>query len=143
MIMHLLPMLQEFSSEMPQISPEQEKLIAALSGGLGLVILVIAVLAIAGMWKVFSKAGEPGWAAIIPFYNYVVLLKISSKPIWWIVLLILCPGVNLVIFIITCIQLAKNFGKGTGYGIGLVFLAPIFFPMLGFGDARYIGVKTQ
>ena len=116
-------------------SPEQ---LAAGGIGLGfmLVSLAIAVLMIASMWKVFQKAGEPGWAAIVPIYNFIVLLKIAGKPAWWVVLMFV-PFVNFVILIISVLALAKNFGKGAGFGLGLVFLAPIFYPMLAFGDARY------
>ena len=86
----------------------------------------------------FTKAGQPGWAAIVPVYNLIVLLQIVGRPLWWI-LLMLIPLVNFVIAILVYIDLAKSFGKSTGFGIGLVFLSFIFFPILGFGDARYIG----
>lgn len=98
--------------------------------------LIIAVVVLAGVWKVFTKAGQPGWACIVPIYNAVVLMRIAGRPAWW-VLLLFIPVVNLVIEIIVYIDVAKNFGKGTGFGIGLVFLGPIFFPILGFGDAQY------
>ena len=109
-----------------------------------LVVLYIAVivLIIASMWIVFEKAGEPGWASIIPIYNGIVFLKIVGKPLWWIVLFFI-PIVSLVIVILPYIDLAKNFGKSTGFAIGLIFLPFVFFPMLAFGDARYQGVKTQ
>ena len=85
--------------------------------------------------KVFDKAGEPGWAAIVPIYNFIVMLRIAGKPGWWI-LLMLIPGVNLIIMIIAMIALAARFGKGTGFGLGLAFLPPIFLPMLAWGDAQ-------
>src|SRR5947208_11116389 len=94
-------------------------------GGMGvvgtLIYLVILVLVIAGMWKVFVKAGKPGWACIVPIYNLIVLLEIAGRPIWWIVLMLI-PFVNFVVFIILGIDIAKAFGKGTGYGLGLAFL---------------------
>ena len=102
------------------------------------VILTLVVLAIAGWWKVFTKAGQPGWAVIIPIYNFIVLLNIVGRPAWWVVLMFV-PLVNIVISIIVHLELAKSFGKGTGFGLGLVFLGVIFFPILGFGDARYQG----
>ena len=111
---------------------------SAISGLLG---LVIAVLVIAGLWKVFTKAGQPGWAAIIPIYNLIVLLQIAGKPIWWIVLMII-PFVNFVIIILTWIGVAQAFGKGVGFALGLTFLSPIFVPILGFGDARYSGAPA-
>jgi uncharacterized membrane protein YhaH (DUF805 family) len=98
--------------------------------------LAIVVLMIAAMWKVFQKAGEPGWAAIVPIYNLVVLMRIAGKPGWW-VLLMFIPVVNLVVAILAIVGVAKNFGKGTGYALGLLFLSPIFYPMLAWGDARY------
>ena len=113
--------------------------LAALSSGVfGIVWLVVVVLLVASMWKVFTKAGQPGWAAIVPIYNVIVLLQITGKPIWWIVLLLI-PLVNFVILIMIAIALANSFGKSTGYGIGLAFLPFIFYPMLGFGSARYVG----
>jgi hypothetical protein len=91
---------------------------------------------IAGMWKVFVKAGEPGWAAIVPIYNIIVMLKIAGKPVWWIVLFLI-PVVSFVIAILVAISLAQRFGKSTGFGVGLAFLPFVFYPMLGFGDATY------
>lgn len=111
---------------------------AAAGLGIGFTILwlAIAVLMIASMWKIFVKAGKPGWAAIIPIYNFVVLCEIAGKPAWWVVLLFV-PVVNFVIIIILSIALAKKFGKGTGYGLGLAFLGLIFYPLLGFSDSQY------
>jgi hypothetical protein len=102
--------------------------------------LAIFILIIAGMWKVFVKAGQPGWAAIVPIYNIIVLLQISGKPVWWI-LLFLIPVVNLVIAILVGIAIAKNFGKSDAFGVGLGLLGFVFYPILGFGDAQYQGVK--
>jgi hypothetical protein len=100
--------------------------------------LLIALLLIVAMWKVFTKAGQPGWASIIPIYNLYIWCKIVGRPWWWI-LLMLIPFVNFIICIILCIDLAKSFGKGVGFGIGLALLGIIFFPILGFGSAQYKG----
>ena len=100
--------------------------------------LLIALLLIVAMWKVFTKAGQPGWASIIPIYNLYIWCKIVGRPWWWI-LLMLIPFVNFIICIILCIDLAKSFGKGVGFGIGLALLGIIFFPILGFGSAQYQG----
>ena len=100
--------------------------------------LAIGVLLIIAMWKIFVKAGKPGWAYLIPFYNTYCLYDIA----WgngWLFLLGFVPCVNFVVMIMVYIKLAKAFGKGTGFGIGLLFLAPIFISILGFGDAEYIG----
>jgi hypothetical protein len=103
-----------------------------------LIALAIGVVVLAAMWRVYTKAGEPGWAAIIPIYNIIVLFKIIGRPAWWIVLYFI-PLVNFVIAIITYDGLSKSFGKGTGFTIGLIFLGPIFLLILGFGSARYVG----
>jgi Family of unknown function (DUF5684) len=110
------------------------------SGGVvgGIIGLAVAVLMIAAMWKVFSKAGQPGWAAIIPIVNMYFLCKVAGRPGWWVILLFI-PLLNFIIWIILAIDVAKNFGKGTGFGIGLAFLGIIFFPILGFGSAQYQG----
>ncbi len=106
-------------------------------GIIGIIIpLAIVIVIIAGMWKMFEKAGQPGWGAIVPIYNTILLLKIAGRPLWWFVLLLI-PIVSIVIVIIVMIDVARNFGKGTGYAIGMVFLGFIFIPMLGFGDAQY------
>jgi hypothetical protein len=100
--------------------------------------LLVALLLIVAMWKVFTKAGQPGWASIIPIYNIYIWCKIVGRPWWWI-LLMLIPFVNFIVAIILCIDLAKSFGKGVGFGIGLALLGIIFFPILGFGSAQYQG----
>jgi hypothetical protein len=103
-----------------------------------IVYCAVVILLIASVWKVFSKAGQPGWAAIIPIYNIYVICKIAGRPGWWL-LLMLIPFVNFVIAIILNIDVAKNFGKGVGFALGMVFLPFIFWPILGFGSAQYQG----
>jgi hypothetical protein len=109
-----------------------------------LLIAAFVIPTVAGMWKVFEKAGQPGWAAIVPIYNLVVLFQIAGKPVWWIVFLFI-PCVNIVGFVFVIIaemELAKRFGKDPVYGLGLAFLGFIFWPMLGFGSARYRGPRA-
>ena len=101
-----------------------------------LVWLAVTVLMIASVWKVFTKAGQPGWAAIIPIYNAYVFLKIAGKPGWWLVLLFI-PLVNVVVGIIALVAFCRNFGKGGGFVVGTIFLPIIFYPILAFGDAVY------
>lgn len=115
---------------------------AAIAGIWSLVWLVIAVILIIAMWKIFTKAGKPGWAAIIPIYNVIVLLEIVGRPLWWLVLL-LVPFVNIVVGIIITNDLSKSFGKGVGFTIGLLVLSFIFYPMLGFGSATYMGPSAS
>lgn len=112
-------------------------------GGIaGLIFLVIwlalVVLIIAGGWKMFAKAGQPGWLFIIPIVNLYFMLKIAGRPGWWLILYLI-PIVNLVISIIVAIDLSKAFGRGVGTAIGLIFLPVIFIPILGFGSAAYQG----
>ena len=105
--------------------------------GIGMVIyLAVIVFLVVSMWKVFAKAGEPGWAVLIPIYNAYVYLKIAGKPWWWL-LLFLIPLVNFIIMIIAAVAFAKAFGKGVGFAIGMIFLGFIFYPILAFGDATY------
>jgi uncharacterized membrane protein YhaH (DUF805 family) len=114
-------------------------------GAAGLIVAVIylavIVLTLAGLWKVFTKAGLPGWGAIVPIYNAYLLCKVAGRPGWWVLLLII-PIVSLIVYIIVALDIAKAFGKGSGFGIGLALLGFIFFPILGFGDARYVGKKA-
>ena len=105
-------------------------------------VIELAVIAfmLAAMWKVFTKAGKPGWACLIPIYNAYVLLQIAGKPGWWLVLMFI-PVVNLVIAILTIVGLAKNFGKGGGFAAGLILLPFVFYPILGFGESTYVAAK--
>jgi len=102
------------------------------------IYLAIVALMIVSIWKVFAKAGKPGWAAIIPIYNVIVLLEIVGKPWWWL-LLMLIPIVNIVILIVVYHRLSVVFGHGVGFTLGLIFLGIIFLPILAFGDSKYIG----
>ena len=104
--------------------------------------IMVTVIEIVGAWFMFEKAGEPGWAAIIPIYNYLIAIKIAGKQ-WWYILLILIPIVNLVVYIIILDGLSKSFGKGTGFTVGLFFFRFIFIPILGFGNAIYSGDKSN
>lgn len=114
---------------------------AAAAGALTtyyILALVVGVVNIIGMWKMFSKAGKPGWAAIVPFYNMYCLFDIA----WgngWLFLLTCIPCVGFIFQIIMYFKLAPAFGKGVGFAFGLLFLQPIFCLILGFGDAEYVG----
>ena len=108
------------------------------SAGEVVVWVALSILVLASLWKIFAKAGKPGWAAIIPIYNLVVYLQVVSRPIWWIVLMFI-PIVNVVVWIVLSNDLAKSFGKGVGWTIGILFLGFIFLPILGFGADRFVG----
>jgi hypothetical protein len=110
-------------------------LIGAVIGGL------IGLFILASMWIVFTKAGQPGWAVIIPIYNIIVLLRVAGKPWWWLFLFMI-PLVNIYAAFVTYTNIAKAFGKSTLFGLGLMFLSPIFFPILAFGDSRYQGAPA-
>jgi hypothetical protein len=111
------------------------------------IIAIIAIPTIIGMWKAFTKAGQPGWAAIIPIYNVYVMNTIAKKePLWFILYIVgavICGPLSLVAIVVINLGVAEKFGKGAGYGIGLSFLPFIFWPMLGFGDARYRGGRRR
>lgn len=101
--------------------------------------IILAVISIAALWKVFQKAKQPGWAAIIPIYNTYILLKVVGRPGWW-VLLYLIPFVNLIVHLIVSLDAAKSFGKSSAFGvIGLWLFSFIGYLILGFGDAKYKG----
>jgi hypothetical protein len=103
-------------------------------------IIQLAVLAffLAVFWKIFEKAGKPGWAAIIPIYNVIVLLEIVGRPIWWIILLFI-PIVNIVVGFLLALDLSRSFGHDLAFALGLFFLGFIFYPVLAFGSDTYRG----
>lgn len=113
------------------------------------VIFLFMIPLVIGMWKTFTKAGRPGWAAIVPFYNIWVLVDIVGRPTWWFAAIVAAnlfgsfiPFIglaSLVLLIIIALDMAKSFNKGTGFGVGLAFLPFIFYPILGFGSATYQG----
>jgi hypothetical protein len=105
----------------------------------GLVVyLAIIIIVVAGMWKTFEKAGQPGWAAIVPIYNTYIFCKIVGRPGWWVILLLI-PYLNLIFWIIVCLDMAKSFARGIGFAVGLILLNPVFFCILGFGSSEYQG----
>ncbi len=112
----------------------------ALFAGLGIFLFFIfafILFFIFCTWKLYQKAGKQGWECLIPIYNIIVFLDIIKRPRWW-VLLYLIPFVSLVIAIINCFDTAKAFGKDTAFGIGLLLLSPVFFPILALGDSTYV-----
>ena len=112
---------------------------SALFSGIYLIVwLVLIAILIPSMWKIFTKAGKPGWASIVPIYNTFVQLEIVGRPAWWIILMFV-PFVNFIISVIILIDLAKVFGKGSGFAIFMLFFPYIAYPMLAFGSATYVG----
>lgn len=107
-------------------------------GALIVIYIAILVLYIASIWTLFNKAGQPGWACIIPIYNVIVYLRVVGKPWWWLFLFMI-PYVNLIWVIWALNMLSKSFGKSEGFTVGLFFLSFIFLPILAFGDNKYLG----
>jgi len=124
------------------VQSANEGIFGIFGGGMGFFALALAVLIIAALWTIFAKAGKPGWAAIIPFFNYYTLLKVCGKPGWWIILLFI-PLVNIIIMLIVTFDLAQVFGHGWGWFFGLLFLPMIFYPMLAWGSSKYLGPEAS
>ena len=100
--------------------------------------LGLTAVIIAAYWRIFAKAGLPGWASLIPVYNLVKLLHITGRSGWW-TLGLFVPFLNLFVSIRLVFELAGAFGRGVGFGFGLLLLSPIFIAILGFSSARYLG----
>jgi hypothetical protein len=117
-----------------------------LTGGVAIaytvVALVIAVLLIIAEWKIFTKAGKPGWHSLIPFLNLYDLFEIAGMN-GWMFLLLLVPCVGWIAFYVALFKLCQQFGKGTGFGIGMILFPNLFMLILGFGSAQYVGTKAQ
>lgn len=102
-----------------------------------IVILAVAVIMIVALWRIFTKAGKPGWGALIPLYNTYLIIKTAGKPGWWLLLLFI-PFVNIVVLILVELALAEAFGKSVVFAIfGLIIFKPIGYLMLAFGSAKY------
>jgi cellulose synthase/poly-beta-1,6-N-acetylglucosamine synthase-like glycosyltransferase len=104
---------------------------------------VIAQLAVVALfvwvfWRIFEKAGKPGWAAIIPIYNVIVMLEIVGRPWWWLILLLI-PVVNIVVGFLLALDMSRSFGHDLAFALGLFFLGLIFYPILAFGSDTYSG----
>lgn len=118
---------------------------ASNDGGGGGILGIFLLLAIAlylvpaaGMWKAFKKADQPGWGAFVPLLNLFYLVEIADKPTWWVALPFV-PVIGWLLLLTLFVDVGKQFGKGPGTGLGLVFLPFVFWPLLGFGDAKYHG----
>ena len=110
---------------------------AVLGAGFWVSSLAVTVFLIIAIWMIYKKAGQPGWAAIIPIYNIVVMLRVIKFEWWHILIMIFVPFASLVYSIIIPIKLAKVFGKSTGFAVLAVFLTIIAYPILAFGQATY------
>ena len=99
------------------------------------VICLTMLLVLISWFRIFSKAGQAGWKALVPFFNIFIFTKIAKKPIWWIAIYLVIP----VGYILSALQISKLFGKKLIFSIGLIFLPMVFFPLLAFGKAEYFG----
>lgn len=114
----------------------------SMLAGMWLFMLAWYVLQVIAQWKIFTKAGEAGWKSIIPIYNMIVLLKIVGMSPWFI-LINLIPGAGTLVYsVMVSLKLAKVYGKSTGFAVGLIFLGPIFYLILGFGKDEYLGADA-
>jgi hypothetical protein len=117
----------------------------ALIAGFGMILLAGYVVCLIGMWKVFTKAGQPGWAVLIPIYNVIVLLRVAGLPWYWVfaVFLPIIPVLGVLAYMVLAVmclhRISTRFGQGVGFTIGLTLLSPIFFLILGFGSSKYVG----
>lgn len=116
--------------------------IFAIFSALLIPILIVAAIMIIAHWKIYEKAGKPGWAAIIPIYNLIILLEIVGKPLWWIILFFI-PCVNIVFLVWVTNLLSKSFGQSEGFTVGLLLLSVVFYPILGFGNYKYLGPSAK
>jgi len=119
--------------------PEEDYYLPTAGASLGALMvfgLLLGLVMLIANWLVYTKVGKPGWVVLIPIYNLVVLLEIVGRPRWWL-LLLLIPIVNVFLLFIIGFDLARSFGKGPGFALGLIFLSPIFLLILGFGGAEY------
>ena len=107
-----------------------------------LIYIGIIVLMITSVWKVFTKANQPGWAAIVPIYNIIIMLEVAKKPTWWVAMYFI-PIANFIFMIMTLNGISKNFGKDEGFTVGMVLLGIVFWPILAFGNAQYVDNKVM
>ncbi len=105
---------------------------------------IIAVICIVSVWRLFTKAGKPGWAAIVPVYNQIVMLQVAGRPVWWVLLMMFVPIFQVWVAIVAAIDFAKSYGKSTGFGVLVALLPFIGLPILAFGkDTHYVGPVAE
>jgi len=110
--------------------------------GILITYVLVILLIIVARWRMFEKAGEPGWATLIPIYGTIVMLRIIGKPTWWFIMFLI-PFVNFIYLIWAINLLSKSFGKDEGFTVGMIFLPFVFYPILGFGGAQYMGAQSS
>lgn len=138
----------EPSYTMYQSSSELSSASAAALGAVVLVFMlfyfVIAIVCIVSVWRLFTKAGKPGWAAIVPVYNQIVMLQVAGRPVWWVLLMMFVPIFQVWVAIVAAIDFAKSYGKSTGFGVLVALLPFVGLPILAFSkDANYVGPVAE
>lgn len=141
--------MQILSPILAQASGNQEAAIAAgfmaFLAAFTMVFIVIGIVCLIGMWKVFDKAGQPGWAVLIPIYNLIVLLRVAGLAWYWVFtpLVAIIPILGWIAYLVWIVwvhhRISTRFGQGAGFTVGLTLLGPIFWLILGFGSAKYVG----
>jgi hypothetical protein len=142
--------MHTLSSILAQASGNNTEAIAAVGilaflAAFAFVFFAIYAICLIGLWKVFTKAGQPGWAVLIPIYNLIVLLRIAGLAWYWVFapLIVLIPVLGAIAYLVLAVmgihRISTRFGQGVGFTIGLTLLGPIFWLILGFGDSKYIG----
>lgn len=116
-----------------------ENALQVIVGAIGLVLVLVMI---AGYWRVFAKAGQPGFLVLIPIVNLIVLFIISEQP-WWVIILLFIPVLNIVALVLIYNGVAQRFGQGLGFALGIIFLPFIFIPLLGFGDYQVVNSKAK
>ena len=114
-------------------------ILAGIGTGTLIIFLAVLVFMLVTMWKIYQKAGQPGWAAIIPIYNIIVMLKIIKMDWWHLLIMLFVPFAALVYSILIPIKLSQAFGKSAGFGVFAIFFSIIAYPILAFGNSQYQG----
>jgi hypothetical protein len=143
--------MHQLATLLAQANPNKAALAAIATMGLFFAVFIgiIAIISIVAQWRVFEKAGQPGWAALIPVYNWIVFLRIAGLSGWWVLSVLICliPILGALVFLAGCVyvmhRISVRFGQGAGFTVGLVFLHVIFLLILAFGSAKYQAIPEQ
>jgi hypothetical protein len=101
--------------------------------------LALGAIMIISMWRLYTKAGRPGWASIVPFYNQIVMIKIIGRPLWWFAMMFV-PFANIVFSVMIMLEFVKSYGKDTWFGVASLFFPYVIFPIMAFDkNIRYVG----
>ena len=140
--------MHKLSPILAQVSKNNQNAIAAAAAAFVaaffLVFVVVGIVTLIGMWKTFDKAGQPGWAVLIPIYNIIVLLRIAGLPWYWVFapFVAIIPILGWIAYLVWIVwvyhRISTRFGQGVGFTIGLTLLGPIFWLILGFGSSKYV-----